>query len=212
MHNGVTRGFSCTFSLSCVDETLWVSVRPMGRIVYETATSFDGYLADEQHSLDWLFAVPGGEEPQLAPPKAAVQVMGSTTYEWVLRELGGLENMNVWNEAMPSTVVVFTTRQLAAPEGADVQFFSGDVADALPKLQELAGDGIIWVVGGGGIASQFIAARALDEMVFSVAPVALGAGAPLLTHRLESDQATLVKVQQVGQFARLTYELSYPEE
>lgn len=184
----------------------------MGRIVYETATSFDGYLADEQHSLDWLFAVPGGEDPALAPPKAAVQVMGSTTYEWVLRELGALENMNVWHDAMPSTVVVFTTRHLAAPNGSDVQFMSGDVADALPNIRQLAGDGIIWVVGGGGLASQFIAARALDEMVFSIAPVALIHGAPLLSKRLESHEVALTQVQQVGQFARLTYQLSYPDE
>lgn len=184
----------------------------MGRIVYETATSFDGYLADEQHSLDWLFVVQGGDDPALAPPQAAVQVMGSTTYEWVLRELGGLEHMDVWNNSMPSTVVVFTTRQLSAPEGADVQFMSGDVANALPKIRQLAGDGIIWVVGGGDLASQFIAARALDEMVLSVAPVALGQGAPLLSKRLESNQVTLTQVQQVGQFARLTYRLSYPDE
>lgn len=184
----------------------------MGRIVYETATTLDGFLADEQHSLEWLFVVPGGEDPALAPPKATVQVMGSTTYEWVLRELGGLEKMDVWNNAMPSTVVVFTTRQLSAPEGSDVRFMSGDVANALPKIRQLAGEGIIWLVGGGDLASQFIAARALDEMVLSVAPVALGRGAPLLSQRLESDQATLTQVQQVGQFARLTYQLSYPDE
>lgn len=184
----------------------------MGRIVYETATSLDGFLADEQHSLDWLFVVPGGDDPALAPPKATVQVMGSTTYEWVLRELGGLDKMDVWNNAIPSTVIVFTTRQLSAPEGSDVRFMSGDVAEAVPELQRIAGDGIIWVVGGGDLASQFIAARALDEMVFSIAPVALGQGAPVLSQRLESDQATLTQVQQVGQFARLTYRLSYPDE
>lgn len=184
----------------------------MGRIVYETATSLDGYLADEQHSLSWLFVVPGGDDPALAPPKAAVQVMGSSTYEWVLRELGALENMNVWHDAMPATVVVFTTRDLPAPEDSDVRFMSGDVADALPEIRQLAGDGIIWVVGGGDLASQFIAARALDEMVFSVAPVSLGQGAPLLSKRLESDQVTLTQVQQVGQFARLTYRLSYPDQ
>ena len=183
----------------------------MGRIIYETATSFDGYLADEQQSLDWLFAVPDGDNPELAPLRAAVQVMGSTTYEWVLHELGALENMNVWHDAMASTTVVFTTRQLPAPKDADVRFMSGDVAAAVPELQRLAGDGNIWVVGGGNLASQFIAARALDEMVFSVAPVALGAGAPLLSKRLESDQVTLTNVQQVGQFARLTYHLSYPD-
>lgn len=69
--------------------------------------------------------------------------MDSTTYEWVLDELGALEKMNVWHDAMPSTTVVFTTRQLPAPKDADVQFMSGDVADAVPELLRLAGEGII---------------------------------------------------------------------
>ncbi|GAA1452133.1 hypothetical protein GCM10009618_08580 [Nesterenkonia lacusekhoensis] len=53
----------------------------MGQIIYETSTSFDGYIADEHHSLSWLFAVPGGDSPELEPPQAAVQLMGSNTYE-----------------------------------------------------------------------------------------------------------------------------------
>ena len=35
----------------------------MGRIVFDTATTINGWIADEQNSLSWLFAVPGGEEP-----------------------------------------------------------------------------------------------------------------------------------------------------
>lgn len=182
----------------------------MSRIVYETATSLDGYLADEHNSLGWLFAVPGGDDPRLAPPRAAVQVMGSTTYTWVIEELGSLDAMNTWQDAMPVPTVVLTTRDLPIPEGADIRCFSGDVADLLPLLRELAGDGRIWVIGGGGVASQFLMARALDEIVLTVAPAALGQGAPLLSTRIEADQLQLVEVQQLGQFARLVYAVSYP--
>ena len=187
------------------------SVTIMGQIIYETATSLDGFLADQHNSLSWLFAVAGGDDPQLAPPRAAVQVMGSTTYEWVLNELGALEKMDAWGTAMPDVItVVFTSRQLPAPGAADVRFMSGEVAEVLPQLQQMAGEGIIWVVGGGGLASQFIAAQALDEIVLSVAPVALIDGAPLLDQRIESDRLTLVEAQQVGQFARLRYRVTYP--
>lgn len=187
------------------------SVAIMGQIIYETATTLDGYLADQQNSLSWLFAVPGGDDPRLAPLRAAVQVMGSTTYEWVLNELGALEKMDAWRTAMPDLVtVVFTSRELPVPGSADVRFMSGDVATALPQLRDLAGDGIIWVVGGGGLASQFIAAQALDEIVLSVAPVALIDGAPLLDQRIESERLTLVEAQQIGQFARLRYQVMYP--
>ena len=65
-----------------------------GRIVYETATSVDGWIADGENSLSWLFAVPIEEADQasLAPPAAPVQVMGSTTYLWVVAEMGALED------------------------------------------------------------------------------------------------------------------------
>lgn len=184
----------------------------MGRIVYETATSFDGYIADAQNSLAWLFEVPGGDAPELAPPKAAVQVMGSTTYEWVLEELDGLNNPAAWAKAFGRCqVIVFTTRQHDIPEGCDVRFYSGEITDLLPSIRHAAGDDDIWVVGGGHLAVQFIEAEALDKLVFTMTPVALGQGAPPLPKRIDSDQLTLTSAQQVGQFARLTYTISYPK-
>lgn len=185
----------------------------MGRIVYETATSFDGFIADEWNSLSWLFAVPGGDNPVLMPPQAAIQVMGSTTYEWVLAELDGLNEPDAWKSAFSECqVIVFTTQQRDIPDEADVEFYSGDVADALPSIRHAAGDGDIWVVGGGHLAAQFIEAEALDELVFTMAPVALGQGAPLLPLRIDSDRLTLSSARQVGQFARLTYDISYPDQ
>lgn len=184
----------------------------MSRIIYETATSFDGYIADQHNSLDWLFAVPGGEspDPELEPPQAAVQVMGSTTYEWVLNQLGAAEKPEEWTKEFDHTpIYVFTTRELAPPEGSNVHFLNSTVGDAIPTLKGAAGYGDIWVVGGGDLAGQFVGAQALDELVFTVAPVTLGAGAALLPRRVESDQLTLTSAKQVGQFARLTYSISY---
>jgi hypothetical protein len=34
----------------------------MTRIIYDAATTSNGFIADESNSLDWLFAVEGGEQ------------------------------------------------------------------------------------------------------------------------------------------------------
>jgi len=184
------------------------TVDSMGRIIFDTATSLNGWIADAQGSLDWLFAAAGGEEaPEgLFPADAAVLVEGATTYEWVLEHEDLLARPERWQEFYgEKPTFVFTSRDLPAPAGADVRFVSGPVVDALPAIRAAAAGSDIWVVGGGDLAGQFIEAGALDEIAFSVAPVALDGGAPLLPRRIESDRLRLISATQVGPFARLVY-------
>ena len=63
----------------------------------------------------------------------------------------------------------------------------------------------IWLVGGGELVGAFADAGLLDEIILGVAPVTLGAGAPLLPRRLTAKHLTLTTVEQVGQFAYLAY-------
>jgi dihydrofolate reductase len=93
------------------------------------------------------------------------------------------------------------------PEGADVRFVSGDVAQALPGIRAAADGGDIWVVGGGDLAGQFYDAGALDRIELSVAPAALTAGAPLFPRRVGPERLRLVSAGAVGQFARLVYDV-----
>ena len=186
----------------------------MSRIVFDTATSMNGWIADEDNSLAWLFAVENGQNPDegLFPIGASVMVEGSTTYEWVLAESDILAHPERWQEFHGGRpTFVFTTRDLPVPEGADIRFVRGSVADALPAIREAAGDGDIWIVGGGDLAGQFLDAGALDEIALSVAPVALTGGAPLLPRRVESDRLRLVSVSSVGPVARLGYEVLPPD-
>ncbi|GAA4893882.1 dihydrofolate reductase family protein [Tessaracoccus lubricantis] len=183
----------------------------MGKIVFDTATSLNGWIADERNSLDWLFAVDGGEQPDegLMPSNATVLVEGSTTYEWVLEHDDVLAHPEEWQDFHGSRpVFVFTTRDLPVPDGADVRLVSGRVTDHIDDIRAAAGDGDIWVVGGGDLAGQFLDAGLLDEIALSVAPVALTGGAPLLPRRLESDRLRLLSATAHGQFARLVYAVS----
>ena len=151
---------------------------------YYTASSIDGFVADPEHSLSWLLTRdvdvhgPMGYEGFLE--RVGALVMGSSTYRWLLGHLG--ETGEAWPYALPCWVL--TTRQL--PAAADsVRFARGDVAELHPHLVAAAGDEDVWVVGGGDLAGQFADAGLLDDVWVQYAPVALGAGAPLLPRRLE---------------------------
>jgi dihydrofolate reductase len=182
----------------------------MGRILFDSATSFNGWIADRNNSLSWLFAVGGGDHPDegLLPTGATVLVEGSTTYEWMLNEFNILANPEKWHDFHAHRpTFVFTNRHLPAPPGADIRFVRGAVADALPSIRDAASAGDVWVVGGGDLAGQFYDIGALDSIALSVAPVALDGGAPLFPRRVESDRLRLVSAEAHGQFARLVYDV-----
>jgi dihydrofolate reductase len=182
----------------------------MTKFIFDTATTINGWIADAENSLSWLFEVDGGTEPDpsLLPQNATVLVEGSTTYEWMLREFDLLAQPHKWQDFhRDRPTFVFTTRSLPAPEGADIRFVRGSVEKALPAIRAAAGAGDVWVIGGGELAGQFFDANALDEIALSVAPVALDGGAPLFPRRVESDRLRLSSASAHGQFARLVYEV-----
>ncbi len=177
----------------------------MSRTCYYTATTLDGFIADEQHSLDWLFTRNQDHAGPLnyADFSAGVGAlaMGSTTYEWVLEHERAAERADwTWPYERPSWV--FTTRELAAVPGADLRFASGDVAPVHAEMVEAAGGKDVWIVGGGDLAGQFADAGLLDEVIVYIAPVTLGAGAPLLPRRQE---LRLEELHRNGDFACARY-------
>jgi dihydrofolate reductase len=181
---------------------------------YYTATTIDGYIADENNSLDWLFAVPGADEDNAFAPFFAdvgAFAMGATTYEWVLAHDDLLHNPAKWSEYYGDVPAwIFTHRDLPPIPGADLRFVSGDVRPVHAAMTEAAGDKNLWVVGGGELAGTFADAGLLDELILGVAPATLGAGAPVLPRRLTTTRLTLTDVTRRTQFAYLTYSLSPP--
>ena len=75
---------------------------------------------------------------------------------------------------------VFTHRRLPVVPDAQIEFVSGDVRPVHDRMVEAARGRNVWIVGGGDLAGQFSDAGLLDEMIVKIAPVTLGAGAPLL--------------------------------
>lgn len=185
----------------------------MTRIVYATATSLDGYLADANNSLDWLFAVDGGDEAIVELESfmagVTVQVEGSTTYLWVLEHEGLLDAPEKWQSFYGDRkTFVFSSRSDLPPvPGADIEVLNGPVEHHIDAILAAAGPGDVHLVGGGALVAEFASAGWLDAVQVSIAPVTLGAGAPLLPAYLDSSRLRLVDLHQTGQFVQAEYEV-----
>ena len=97
---------------------------------------------------------------------------------------------------------VFTHRQLRVVPEARIEFTSGDVAQVHEEMVRAADGRNVWIVGGGDLAGQFADAGLLDEVLVTIAPVTLGAGAPLLPRRIE---LRLEELGRNGDFAAARY-------
>jgi dihydrofolate reductase len=156
---------------------------------YYTATSLDGFIADPDNSLDWLFTRKRDDDGPLNYGEFIADVgamaMGSTTYEWILdHEFAGKEPAD-WKWPYEIPCWVFTHQQLLVVPEAQIEFTSADVPAVHKEMVGAAGDRNVWIVGGGDLAGQFAEAGLLDEVIVSIAPVTLGGGAPLLPRRIE---------------------------
>lgn len=179
---------------------------------YVTATTLDGYIADADNSLDWLFVVERDDEGAgfgrfLADVGA--MAMGATTYEWVVDHEDLLEHPERWNAFYADRPCwVFGHRELTPIPGVDLRFVQGDVTAVHAEMVGAAGGRNVWLVGGGDLVGQFHDAGLLDEVRVSIAPVTLGSGAPLLPRRMEG--LRLESVARNGQMVEATYTVARP--
>ncbi|BCI50964.1 dihydrofolate reductase [Mycolicibacterium litorale] len=150
--------------------------------VYYTASSLDGYIVDEDDSLDWLVTrdidPDGPFHYDAFADTVGALVMGSATYEWIVKNQPGQ-----WMYQQPSWVL--THRPGIVADGHPVQTFQGEVTDLHPKLVSAAAGKDVWVVGGGDVAAQFVSAGLVDELIVSYAPCTLGGGSRVLPIRSE---------------------------
>jgi dihydrofolate reductase len=180
------------------------------RVTYFTACTLDGFIADANDSLDWLFEVPHSDDDgswDAFIGRIGPLVMGTTTYLWA-HERHFAEHPEQWQEFYGDRPAwVFTHQDLPGIPGVDLHFVSGDVSAVYDELVAAAGDKDIWVVGGGDLVGQFDDAGLLDEISLGMAPVTLGTGRPLLPRRITSQRMRVREVKLAGQRVRIVLDV-----
>jgi dihydrofolate reductase len=174
---------------------------------YYLAQSLDGYIAESDHSLDWLDEYGADSEEAEGTEgsydafyaQVGAVAMGSSTYEFVLREASR------WPYDVPSWV--FTSRDLPLMDGADIRFADGPVGPVHDEMRAAAGERNVWVAGGGDLASRFVDAGLLDELHVTIVPVVLGDGIPTFARRLPGDLKLLDHVAFANGMLHVRYAL-----
>jgi dihydrofolate reductase len=198
--------------MNAIDVPERVPDPPGVKVQYYTATSLDGFIADDDNSLDWLFVVERDEDDgswEEFIGGVGALVMGATTYEWVLgHEPAMLEGPEKWRSYYADRPCwVFSHRELPRIPDIDLTFVQGDVRAVHDEIVAARPGQNVWVVGGGDLVGQFDDAGLLDEIRLGVTPVTLGAGAPLLPRRITSERLRLRSVARSGQMVQTVYDV-----
>ena len=128
----------------------------MGKLLWHTMMSLDGFIAGPNHDMSWVFGLDAGSR------ETVDAVLGSTGAFrgpfFVLR-----------HDPPPDPPVV---------KGVTGRFLDVSIEEAVTIAKDAAGDGDV-VILGANIARQCLENGLLDEIIVHVAPVLLGDGVRL---------------------------------
>ena len=170
-------------------------------IVYYAAMSLDGRISGPDHDLSFLQTL-AGKENDYEEFYADVDslVLGAGTWDFMVKH-------GSWPYIGKPTFLVTSSRSPSELPGAEpVETFSGQVTELAAEL-ERRGLKRTWLVGGGDLAGQFLAADLLDELILTVAPTLVGAGPALADGEFPLRSFELVHTEPFGDNGfRLRYE------
>lgn len=158
--------------------------------------TMDGYLADKNHNLDWLYESGSVEETNYDTfyKSMDITIMGKRTYN----EIENAENIgNLYGST--KNYVMTHAGSLSVKEFIPIN------CDIVEFVKRLDRDKNIWIVGGNTILAPLLDNDMVDYMIIQIAPVLLGEGIPLFTQKEILKRFYLDEVKKYGQFAELVY-------
>jgi len=163
-------------------------------------TSLDGFIADPHGGVDWLRPPPDEPPADYLELMESIDclVMGSATYLVSLELDGGTDVFS------GKEVYVFTSLH-DLPVTPGVVMVSEPAEEFVARLKLTPG-GVIWLFGGGRLATALADAGLVDEYLIAVQPVLLGDGIPLWVAPHARTELELVDTQSwPGGLALLRY-------
>lgn len=167
----------------------------MGVFFYGCIT-MDGYLADKNNNLDWLYQTGTIEETgyDCFYKKMDITIMGKKTFN----EIENIEDI---------ASVYGTTKNyvFTHAESLSVKEFIPVNCDVVEFVKKIEKDNNIWVIGGNTILAPLLDNNVVDKLIIQIAPVLLGNGIRLFSQKEVLKRFYLEEVKKYGQFAELIF-------
>lgn len=150
----------------------------MGKLLFHTMMSLDGFTAGPNDDMQWVFGIDGGPSPTVD------EVLRSTGALLVGRRTQDVEDRiqhGFYGGAFSGPFFVLRhdpPREPPVVKGITGQFIDAGIDEAVTVAKEAADAGDV-VVLGANVARQCLEAGLLDEIIVHVAPVLLGDGVRL---------------------------------
>ena len=170
------------------------------KLVLYIASSLDGYIATDNHNLNWLFEVDGEGDNGYSMFYETIDtvLIGRVTYEWIIDHEKG--------EFPYKGKECYVFSRTKKVDNENVKFISDDVVQFTQEIKNKNGKNI-WLVGGGDLLRTFLKEKLVDELIITVAPVLLGKGIPLFTNNDFQTTLSLISTNRFNQFVGLHYEV-----
>ena len=139
----------------------------MRRVVLFIAISLDGFMANLNGSIDWLFTDQDYNYTEFFDRIDTV-IMGNKTYQQIL---------GFGEYPYPGKQGFVISRSQVPGGGNGLVSFQANL-EFVPSLVNSPGKDI-WLVGGAEVIRLFAERDWIDELILSVHPIALGQGIPL---------------------------------
>lgn len=163
----------------------------MNKTTLYIAQSLDGFIADKNHQIEFLNQYASNVEVitmfNKFIDKVNVQIMGSKTYEGILKETDGQ-----WPYETHTTYV-FTSKP--HQDTAFVKFINADVASFVKDLTTKEDNLNIWIVGGSQIIAPLVKNNLIDEYIITTTEQIIGEGIKLFDNVTNFD-LKLLKVKK----------------
>ncbi len=170
------------------------------KLVLYIASSLDGYIATDEHNLDWLFAVEGEGDNGYAAFYESVDtvLIGRITYDWIIEHEKG--------DFPYKGKKCYVFSRTKKDDDEHVKFICEDIVQFSKDLKNKNGKSI-WLVGGGNLLNTFIKEKLIDELIVTITPVLLGKGIPLFRNNSFQTPLSLKGIKRFNQFVELHYEV-----